>query len=65
MTVVGVVGTRSFRTDHAGVLLVLAHDPGVRLLDIGAGPGRCERTGYGIVVDITQTGADLVREHVR
>jgi hypothetical protein len=35
----------SFLTDHARVLLCIAHDPGVRLRDIAAGAGVTE-AGY-------------------
>jgi len=39
----------SFLTNHARVLLCIAHDPGVRLRDIAARTGVSERTAYGIV----------------
>jgi hypothetical protein len=39
----------SFLTNHARVLLCIAHDPGVRLRDIAARTGVTERTAYGIV----------------
>jgi DNA-binding MarR family transcriptional regulator len=38
------------------VLLYIARDPGVRLCDIAARTGVTERTAYGIVTDLTQTG---------
>ena len=38
------------------MLLYIAHDPGVRLRDIAARTGVTERTAYGIVTDLTQTG---------
>jgi hypothetical protein len=40
----------SFLTNHARVLLCIAHDPGVRLRDIAARTRITERTAYGIVV---------------
>jgi predicted DNA-binding transcriptional regulator YafY len=52
---VGVAGW-SFLTNHARVLLCIAHDPGVRLRDIAARTGVTERTAYGIVTDLTEAG---------
>ena len=46
----------SLLTNHARVLLCIAHDPGVRLRDIAAGVGVTERTAYGIVTDLTEAG---------
>ena len=46
----------SFLTNHARVLLCIAHDPGVRLRDIAARVGVTERTAYGIVTDLTEAG---------
>ena len=46
----------SFLTNHAWVLLCIAHDPGVRLRDIAAQVGVTERTAYGIVTDLTEAG---------
>ena len=46
----------SFLTNHARVLLCIAHDPGVRLRDIAAGLGITERSAYGIVTDLAQAG---------
>jgi DNA-binding IclR family transcriptional regulator len=46
----------SFLTNHARVLLCIAHDPGVRLRDIAARTGVTERTAYGIVTDLTEAG---------
>ena len=46
----------SFLTNHARVLLCIAHDPGVRLRDIAARTGVSERTAYGIVTDVTEAG---------
>ena len=46
----------SFLTNHARVLLCIAHDPGVRLRDIAARAGITERTAYGIVTDLTAAG---------
>ena len=46
----------SFLTNHARVLLCIAHDPGVRLRDIAARTGVTERTADGIVTDLTEAG---------
>jgi hypothetical protein len=46
----------SFLTNHARVLLSIAHDPGVRLRDIAAALGITERSAYGIVTDLTKAG---------
>jgi DNA-binding IclR family transcriptional regulator len=46
----------SFLTNHARVLLCIAHDPGVRLRDIAARTDITERTAYGIVTDLTEAG---------
>ena len=46
----------SFLTNHARVLLCIAHEPGVRLRDIAARTGVTERTAYGIVTDLTEAG---------
>jgi IclR helix-turn-helix domain len=46
----------SFLTNHARVLLCIAHDPGVRLRDIAARVGITERTAYGIVTELAEAG---------
>jgi hypothetical protein len=46
----------SFLTNHARVLLCIAHDPGVRLRDIAARVGITERGAYGIVTELTEAG---------
>jgi DNA-binding IclR family transcriptional regulator len=46
----------SFLTNHARVLLCIAHDPGVRLRDIAARVGITERTAYGTVTDLIRAG---------
>jgi hypothetical protein len=47
----------SFLTDHARVLLCLAHDPGTRVVgDIGASLGITDRSAYGIITDLTAAG---------
>jgi predicted ArsR family transcriptional regulator len=46
----------AFLTNHARVLLCIAHDPGVRLRDIAASLGITERSAYGIVTDLAEAG---------
>jgi predicted ArsR family transcriptional regulator len=46
----------TFLTNHARVLLCIAHDPGVRLRDIAASLGITERRAYGIVTDLAEAG---------
>jgi MarR family len=46
----------TFLTNHGRVLLLIAHDPGVRLRDIAARLDITERSAYGIVTDLTQAG---------
>ena len=46
----------TFLTNHARVLLCIAHDPGVRLRDIAARLGITERSTYGIVIDLAEAG---------
>ena len=44
----------SFLTNHARVLVCIAHDPGLRLREIGDVLGLTERTVFGIVTDLTE-----------
>jgi DNA-binding MarR family transcriptional regulator len=46
----------TFLTNHARVLLCIAHDPGVRLRDIAATLDLTERSAYGIVSDLARAG---------
>ena len=46
----------SFLTNHARVLLCIAHDPGARLRDIAASLGITERSAHGIVTDLAEAG---------
>ena len=45
-----------FLTNHARVLLCIAHDPGVRLRDIADRLGITERSAHGIVTDLAEGG---------
>ena len=46
----------SFLTNHARVLVCIAHDPGVRLRDIATTLDITERSAYSIVTDLTASG---------
>jgi hypothetical protein len=46
----------SFLTNHARVLLCIAHDPAVRLRDVAATLGVTERSAHGIVTDLAAAG---------
>ena len=46
----------TFLTNHARVLLCIAHDPGARLRDIAARLDITERSAYGIVTDLARAG---------
>jgi hypothetical protein len=50
------VATWSFLTNHARVLVCIAHDPGVRLRDIATTLDITERSAYSIVTDLTDSG---------
>jgi hypothetical protein len=45
-----------FLTNHARVLLCIAHDPGARLRDIATGLGITERSAHAIVADLAAAG---------
>lgn len=46
----------SFLTNHARVLVCIAHDPGLRLRDIAERVGITERSAFAIVDDLTEAG---------
>jgi hypothetical protein len=46
----------TFLTSHARVLLLVAHDPGVRLRDIAASLDITERSAFGIITDLVEAG---------
>jgi DeoR/GlpR family transcriptional regulator of sugar metabolism len=52
-----------FLTNHAQVLLCVAHDPGIRLRDIAQTVGVTERTAHRIVSELVEDGY-IVRERV-
>jgi DNA-binding transcriptional ArsR family regulator len=55
----------SFLTNHARVLLCIAHDPGARLRDIAASLDITDRSVYGIVTDLTTAGYVVKRRDGR
>ncbi len=46
----------AFLTNHAQVLVCIAHDPGIRLRDIGNRVGITERAAHRIVAELTSAG---------
>src|SRR5271165_7012256 len=46
----------SFLTNHARVLICIAHDPGARLRDIATTVGITERSAYAIVTELAAAG---------
>ena len=50
-----------FLTNHAHVLVCVAHDPGIRLRDIAAAVGITERAAHRIVAELVDEGY-LLRE---
>lgn len=46
----------SFLTNHAQVLLCIAHDPGIRLREIAEAVGITERAAHRIVVELVSAG---------
>ncbi len=55
------MGEWSFLTNHARVLLCIAHDPDARFRDIADALGITERRAFGIVTELTGAGY-LVKE---
>jgi hypothetical protein len=55
----------SFLTNHARVLLCIAHDPAARLRDIAASLGITERSAHGIVTDLAGAGYVIKRKDGR
>jgi hypothetical protein len=50
-----------FLTNHARVLVCIAHDPGARLRDIAASLGITERSAHSTVKELTRAGY-LIRQ---
>jgi hypothetical protein len=59
------VGGWDFLTNHAHVLLCIAHDPGIRLRDIAAAVGITERGAHKIVTELVEEGYVLRERHGR
>ena len=54
-----------FLTNHAHVLVCVAHDPGVRLRDIAAAVGITERAAHRILSGLVEEGYVLRERHGR
>src|SRR6266404_1426078 len=54
-----------FLTNHARVLLHIAHDPGARLPDIAARLGITERRAHGIITDLAKAGYVITQKDGR
>jgi DNA-binding transcriptional ArsR family regulator len=59
------MATVGFLTNHARVLLCIAHDPGARLRDIAVSQGITERSAHAIVADLTRAGYVVKRKDGR
>ena len=55
----------NFLTNHARVLVCIAHDPGVRLRDIATTLEITERSAYGIVTDLAEAGYVIKQKNGR
>jgi hypothetical protein len=55
----------SFLTNHAQVLLCIAHDPGIRLREIGDTVGITERAAHRIVSELASAGYVSRERHGR
>jgi hypothetical protein len=55
----------TFLTYHARVLLLVAHDPGVRLREIAASLDITERSAFGIMSDLVEAGYVLKEKNGR
>ncbi len=54
-----------FLTNHAHVLVCVAHDPGMRLRDIAAAIGITERAAHRILSELVEEGYVLRERHGR
>ena len=55
----------NFLTNHAQVLLYIAHDPDARLIDVAAALGITERSAFAIVNDLARAGYVVKRKDGR
>jgi hypothetical protein len=58
-------GRWDFLTNHAHVLLTIAHDPGIRLREIAAAVGITERGAHKILTELVAEGYVLRERHGR
>src|SRR5688572_18688743 len=58
-------GRWDFLTNHAHVLVCVAHDPGIRLRDIAAAIGITERAAHRILSELVEEGYVLRERHGR
>jgi DNA-binding transcriptional ArsR family regulator len=58
-------GQWDFLTNHAHVLICVAHDPGIRLRDIAAAVGITERAAHRILSELVEEGYVLRERHGR
>jgi DNA-binding MarR family transcriptional regulator len=58
-------GRWDFLTNHAHVLLCVAHDPGIRLREIAAAIGITERAAHRILSELVDEGYVLRERHGR
>jgi hypothetical protein len=54
-----------FLTNHAHVLVCVAHDPGIRLRDIAASVGITERAAHRILAELVKDGYVVRERHGR
>jgi DNA-binding transcriptional ArsR family regulator len=54
-----------FLTNHAHVLICVAHDPGIRLRDIAAAVGITERAAHRILSELVEDGYVIRERHGR
>jgi predicted ArsR family transcriptional regulator len=55
----------TFLTTHARVMLLVAHDPGVRLRDIAASLDITERSAFAIITDLAEAGYVVMEKNGR
>jgi predicted ArsR family transcriptional regulator len=58
-------GRRDFLTNHAHVLVCVAHDPGIRLRDIASSIGITERSAHKILSELVEEGYVKRERHGR
>jgi predicted transcriptional regulator len=58
-------GSWDFLTNHAHLLICVAHDPGIRLRDIAVAVGITERAAHRILSELVEEGYVLRERHGR